>query len=290
MHLRRGFCLFLITVSCLFVGCRTAPTPAPSITRESLLFDYQRQHYEQCISGIQKLLANQPSRRIRGELMLLESICAEEMNQPARAADLYRQLIATQHGSTVASRAAKRLAGTESDQREHFSIRSIPGNWARVDKQWNGSNLRERYVSKADSRETIVILARDLYFERLSIAQAVSQVQAVLEMDAQRVNLNPVRENENEALFEFAVSNSNGGSREPINGEVQFGTKLRRGTGVGRLLLTKDRMHVILYSTAANLSDSQKNAWLENIAQAQLISLPALAAAPSASPTFQPTK
>ena len=260
-----------MAISFLLTGCSTLSQRASrTASRESIFRAYQKQNYEDCLTQIEQLRTAKSSKNEKAELLLIEGMCREEMNQGPEADRLYRTILQLFPNSSSVAQAARRLTRSESDEREHFSITFAPGSWERIDKEWNDTNLRERYLSKEDSRESIIILARDIGFERISVGSALAQTRATLEFDAQQVKFKIIQEDKEDAFFEFTASNPGSTDRETINGEVNYGMKIRRSSGVGRVLLTKSRMHVILYSNTATLDAAQKTKWLENLKSARL--------------------
>jgi hypothetical protein len=263
--------LLFATLFFFVCGCASAPGRSAQVDPQEPLFRlFQRRQYAECIQGIEANLTPKMSRHQKAELLLLEGMCREEMNQPGLADQVYRAVIQSYRKSDATTRASRRLKRLESDQREHFGIEFAPGDWQRLDKEWNESNFRERYLSKADSRETIIILAKDRSAEQLTIPEALSAIKAVFEMDAREVKLRVLKETSSDALFEFEVSNPGRVKRDSINGEVQIGMKIRRGQGIGRVLVTSDRMNVILYSNAGTLSESGKARWTALLQNARL--------------------
>jgi hypothetical protein len=259
----------LIAAFCLFLtGCATTP---PGL-KETLFRLYQRQQYTDCLAAIEKMKNPKLAKEDQAELVLMEALCHEEMNHVDEANHLYRSVIEKFGQTESAQRAARRLIKLESDQTEHFSIDSAPGSWQRLDKQWNSMNLRERYISTTDSRQSIIILAKDLGPERGSITAALGQVKAALRADAQQVELKAIDESSQEGLFEFTARNPGRIRRENVEGEVQIGMKIRHSSGLGRVILTNKRMHVLLYSDAVfALEKEEKEKWLEALRKARLV-------------------
>src|SRR5262245_31682656 len=81
----------LILICCLlFSGCATTTQPD---SKEALWRLYQRQQYAECLEKIEKMQNPRLPRRVQAELLLLQAICQEEMNHPAEASQLYRNIL-----------------------------------------------------------------------------------------------------------------------------------------------------------------------------------------------------
>jgi hypothetical protein len=275
VNLLRIGSLSLLLCCFLCGGCSTSQpeSAATPLNKEALFRLYQRQQYSECLESISKAQNPRLPRKSQAELLLLEAICREEMGQTDEANLLYRTIIQKFGHTEPAERASHRLLKAESDQTEHFTIDFAPGKWQRLDKQWNSLNLRERYISATDSRDSVIILAKDLGPERGSISSALTQVRSIMRADVEHLDFKNLDESADQALFEFSARNSSDIKRESVEGEVQYGMKMRHSTGVGRVLLTNRRMHVLIFSTTAFfVSDEQKRKWLTALKQARLAS------------------
>ena len=107
---------------------------------------------------------------------------------------------------------------------------------------------------------------------RGSVAAAVGQVKSVLRADAEQLEFKTIDESSQGAYFEFTAQNPGRVTRENVEGELEFGMKMRRSAGVGRLVLTSKRMNVVIYSKASSaLEKEEKEKWLEALKKARLV-------------------
>jgi hypothetical protein len=237
---------------------------------------YERQQYDDCVRSIAKGKRERLTPGEEAELMLVEAMCREEMHQWDQADKLYRELSAKYANTQFAQRGKERMAFMEADQREHFDIDFAPGSWGRVAKHWNGERVFERYTpsGRTDgySREMIVIIAKDIRSKNFSVSDALAEVKAFLELEAKQMTFSPRDESAGQAFFEFNATNPGEIERTTDLGEIQMRVKIRRGTGVGRVLVTKTRMQVVYYSTTAfQLDEKEKNRWVGLLANAHLV-------------------
>jgi hypothetical protein len=269
MFTKASFLLLL----CLFTSCTSTPKATPDY--QACFALYERQDYDACLATISSILSENKNPHLKTDFMLLKAECLEASNKLNEADAIYADITKKYPGTAIGNRALTRLAREASDEREHFSIRFAPGKWKRVQKRWNASELRERYIPadqvEGQSREALVIYTKDFTAGRPSLDEALVQMRADMQLNAQHVVFQTLETKDNNALFEFKVSSPPKVEREKDLHETQY-TVLKKGVaGVGRLLITRRRVHLLCYINSYAPLDSRKQLWLTSLKNAALI-------------------
>src|SRR4051812_44517465 len=171
--------------------------------------------------------------------------------------------------------AFNRLARLDSDEREHFGIAFASGEWKRVRKRWNGRDFEATFIpagaTEGEAHEIIVVRAEDFRDERQTMEIALGRVKALLERDFERVSLRQIETGSNDTYFEFQLLNAFQIEKEKTLEGTEIRRQMKRGTGVGRVYLSKSRVHIVIYlNIAMKLDENEKKTWLSKLRSAHL--------------------
>jgi len=238
----------------LAIGCATtAQKGALSFMRT----DFARGEYQKCLGDIERSRRYtdlEPKDNAEGDLT--EALCREQLGDQGKADEIYRQILKQFPNTSFAFRAQARLNRMEGDQKEQVVPEFDGREWFLVSRQWSNQGfIRQFRPDRARKvNEVVTVISTDRSASAVAPSDCLTVFLAEMRLTCPEASIHRESRPRGSFLFSFETG--------PCG-------KTRSEQGVGRIIMTRSRVHMMLYAVP-QAGPYNKLGWLDLLHKATI--------------------